>query len=69
MKTVVIEIERVQFAEAVVEVPDDWTDRELLTKDLKNTYGLDWETDTVDVVGARQAGEDDDCLPSLEYVI
>ena len=40
MKTVVIEIERVQFAEAIVEVPDDWTDRDLLKKDLKNTYGL-----------------------------
>ena len=40
-----------------------------MDNDLKNYFGLDWETDEVRVVDSRHANDEDDCLPSLEYVI
>ena len=69
MKTMVITVEKTMYAEALVEVPDDWTGRDLMDNDLKNYFGLDWETDEVRVVDSRHANDEDDCLPSLEYVI
>lgn len=67
----VITIEKTLTAEAVVEVPDGWTDRQLLLGEIKSYAGLDWDESLVELVDVRKFDEEqfDDGLPELEYII
>lgn len=67
----VITIEKTVSAEAIVDVPDDWSDRQILTSEIKSFAGLDWDESLVEVVDVRDYDEEvfDDGLPELEYVI